>query len=175
MGTDDPIIDFGAGTGRLSIALARAGYPVLAVDVSEQSLAVLAATAGDLGLCNIEIASVLPSRPQYQAIVGADVLHHVDLDEYLPRMHSLLRAGGKVVFTEPGALNPAWYLYLPVFHELRSRSVWSHAVSSSFGAGSRGLDFATSGSPGSAYCHAHCSAGGAVSAAATTRWATSRC
>lgn len=119
LGSDGPIIDFGAGTGRLSIALARAGYPVLAVDVSEKSLDVLTATARDLGLRNIQTASALPSQSRYQAIVGADVLHHVNLDEYLPRMRSVLRDRGKVVFSEPGALNPAWYLYLPVCHELR--------------------------------------------------------
>ncbi len=61
---DGPIIDFGAGTGRLSITLARAGHTVLAVDVSERSLAVLRGAARDLGLPAIETASVLPSCGQ---------------------------------------------------------------------------------------------------------------
>jgi 2-polyprenyl-3-methyl-5-hydroxy-6-metoxy-1,4-benzoquinol methylase len=116
---DGVVIDFGAGTGRLSIPLARAGYSVLAVDVSERSLAVLEETARDLGLHAVDTASTLPGRGSFSAIVGSDVLHHVDLDVQLPRIYGLLREGGKVAFSEPGAFNPSWYVYLAVFHELR--------------------------------------------------------
>lgn len=113
------VVDFGSGTGRLSIPLARAGFSVLAVDVSDRSLDELSAIARDLGLRSIQTATTLPSSGRFPAIVGADVLHHVDLDEYLPRIHDLLMERGKAVFSEPGAMNPAWYLYLPLFHDLR--------------------------------------------------------
>jgi SAM-dependent methyltransferase len=116
---DGPIIDFGSGTGRMSIALARAGYSVLAVDVSERSLALLSEIARELDLSAIQTASALPSEDRFPAVVGADILHHVDLNEYLPRIHTSLRRGGKAIFSEPGALNPAWYVYLPLFHDLR--------------------------------------------------------
>jgi 2-polyprenyl-3-methyl-5-hydroxy-6-metoxy-1,4-benzoquinol methylase len=116
---EGPVIDFGAGTGRLSIALARAGYAVLAVDVSDRSLAVLRETAHELRLHAIETASVLPSVGCFAAIVDSDVLHHVDLDVQLPRIYGLLRTGGRAVFSEPGAFNPAWYVYLALFHDLR--------------------------------------------------------
>jgi 2-polyprenyl-3-methyl-5-hydroxy-6-metoxy-1,4-benzoquinol methylase len=116
---DGVIIDFGAGTGRLSIPLARAGYAVLAVDASERSLAALEETARGLGLHAVDTSSTLPGRGSFSAIVGSDVLHHVDLEVQLPRIHGLLRAGGKVAFSEPGAFNPSWYVYLALFHELR--------------------------------------------------------
>lgn len=104
---DRPIIDFGAGTGRLTIALARTGYSVLAVDISESSLAVLAQVALDLGLPGVHRSASLPTGGVYGAAVGADVLHHVDLDDVLPRLHALLEDGGRIVFTEPGGSNPA--------------------------------------------------------------------
>jgi cyclopropane fatty-acyl-phospholipid synthase-like methyltransferase len=113
------VVDFGSGSGRLSIPLAKAGYSVLAVDVSERSLDVLVAISRDLGLQAIQTATTFPSRGRFPAIVGADVLHHVNLDEYLPRIHDLLSERGKVVFSEPGALNPAWYVYRALFHDLR--------------------------------------------------------
>jgi 2-polyprenyl-3-methyl-5-hydroxy-6-metoxy-1,4-benzoquinol methylase len=115
---DGPIVDFGAGTGRLSIALAKEGYSVLAVDISEISLNTLSAVAQDLHLPPIQTSLVFPSQGTFPAIVGADVLHHVDMDEYLPKIYAALREGGKVVFTEPGALNPTWYVYLSLFYDM---------------------------------------------------------
>jgi 2-polyprenyl-3-methyl-5-hydroxy-6-metoxy-1,4-benzoquinol methylase len=112
------VVDFGSGTGRLSIALARAGYTVIAVDLSRSSLDVLQKTAKELGLRTITTREDLPNEKQ-SAVVGADVLHHVRLDEYVPRIHAVLREGGKAVFSEPGALNPAWYVYLSLFHDIR--------------------------------------------------------
>jgi 2-polyprenyl-3-methyl-5-hydroxy-6-metoxy-1,4-benzoquinol methylase len=116
---DGPVIDFGAGTGRLSIALARAGYPVLAVDISESSLSSLTRLASDLHLTDIACATALPDGGLYHAIVGADVLHHVDLDDVLPRLRGLLTEGGKVLFSEPGGMHPFWYLYLPIVADMR--------------------------------------------------------
>jgi SAM-dependent methyltransferase len=43
-----PILDVGAGTGRVSIELARAGHQVVALDLEPAFLAVLAERAGDL-------------------------------------------------------------------------------------------------------------------------------
>src|SRR5215213_5628000 len=38
---EGPVVDFRAGTGRLTLALAQAGYRVVAVDLSRSSLAIL--------------------------------------------------------------------------------------------------------------------------------------
>jgi SAM-dependent methyltransferase len=43
-----PILDVGAGTGRVSLELARAGHQVVALDLEPELLAVLAERAGDL-------------------------------------------------------------------------------------------------------------------------------
>jgi 2-polyprenyl-3-methyl-5-hydroxy-6-metoxy-1,4-benzoquinol methylase len=152
---DGVVIDFGAGTGRLSISLARAGYSVLAVDVSERSLAVLEETARDLGLHAVDTASTLPGRGSFSAIVGSDVLHHVDLDVQLPRIYGLLREGGKVAFTN----------YV-------SRDESSRAISSISAARSNGMGSATCRSRGSDCCRAPCSAGPVARAGGMTPWAT---
>jgi len=112
------VVDFGAGTGRLAIAVARAGYRVIAVDISRASLDVLEGIAADLGLENVQTTTHLPDCP-VDAVVGADALHHVDLDEWLPRLRVLLTSAGKAVFSEPGGLNPAWYAYLAALGQLR--------------------------------------------------------
>jgi len=109
-----PVADFGAGTGRLTIPLLRAGFSVIAVDVSDVSLATLRTTAAALGMPSVQTASALPAGQKFAAIAGTDILHHVDLDEYLPILHDALDANGRIVFSEPGALNPFWYAYLPL-------------------------------------------------------------
>src|SRR5207302_448556 len=58
-----------------------------------------------------------PSDGGYRAIVGADILHHVDMNLYLPRLYDVLVPGGEIIFSEPGALNPTWYVYLPLFYD----------------------------------------------------------
>jgi SAM-dependent methyltransferase len=49
----DPVLDVGAGTGRVACALARAGYELTALDRDPQLLAELARRAGDLPLRTI--------------------------------------------------------------------------------------------------------------------------
>ncbi|MGC4189962.1 MAG: class I SAM-dependent methyltransferase [Thermomicrobiales bacterium] len=116
---DGEVVDFGAGTGRISVALAKNGYRVLAVDISESSLSDLKQVVTSLSLPSIETSTELPTDRTFAAVVGGDVLHHVDLDEFLPRFHDLLDDGGILVFTEPGGMNPAWYPYLAIVADLR--------------------------------------------------------
>lgn len=115
---DQQVLDFGAGTGRISIAIAQSGYPVLSVDISETSLNRLAGVANELGLDSIQTTTVFPDQGDFGAVVGADILHHVDLDDFLPRFHAVLRDGGKAVFSEPGGMNPGWYVYLSMFYDI---------------------------------------------------------
>jgi SAM-dependent methyltransferase len=110
----ESVVDFGAGSGRLTIPLLRQGYSVLAVDVSDKSLENLRNLAARLSLPPPESARRLPRHTKFDAVVGTDILHHVDLDSELPVLHGALRDAGRLAFSEPGGCNPAWYLYLPL-------------------------------------------------------------
>jgi SAM-dependent methyltransferase len=110
----ESVVDFGAGSGRLAIPLLRQRYSVLAVDVSDKSLDNLRRLARRLSLPSPPTSRQLPRHKRYDAVVGTDILHHVDLDQYLPALHDALRPGGRLVFFEPGGLNPTWYVYLPL-------------------------------------------------------------
>jgi 2-polyprenyl-3-methyl-5-hydroxy-6-metoxy-1,4-benzoquinol methylase len=108
------VADFGAGSGRLTIPLLRQRYSVLAVDVSARSLDNLKSLAERLSLPSPTTTRHLPRNMSFDAVVGTDILHHVDLNSQLPVLYGALREGGRLVFSEPGGLNPIWYLYLPL-------------------------------------------------------------
>ena len=108
------VVDFGAGSGRLTVPLLRHGFSVLAVDVSDRSLQSLKQLAERLALPSPATADHLPSQARFDAVVGTDILHHVDLDTHLPALYEALHDLGRVVFSEPGGFNPTWYVYLPL-------------------------------------------------------------
>ncbi len=115
------IIDFGCGSGRASIYFLRHGYHVHAVDISHRSLNNLTRiyrqfkkpSWGKLTTSD----HLFPG--QFSAIIGSDILHHVNLKEVLPQLYLVLAPGGKIVFSEPNALNITWY-----FHYLLKHVPW---------------------------------------------------
>lgn len=110
----DYVVDFGAGSGRITIPLLKNNFSVYAIDVSRQSLENLRKTAKKLLLRSLKTTTFLPNDRKFKAIVGADILHHVELDKYLQKIFNSLEKGGRVIFSEPCAFNLAWYIYLPI-------------------------------------------------------------
>lgn len=108
------IMDFGSGTGRISVFLLQKRFSVYAVDVSNDSLKKLQETAKKLSFSNLKVSKDIPNK-KFQAIVGADILHHIELDKYLPKIYKSLKKDGIVIFSEPGGMNLSWYIYLPLF------------------------------------------------------------
>lgn len=116
------IVDFGCGNGRATFYFLAKGFNVIGVDVSQQSLEVLKnryEAVKQVGWGKLTTQTGLPIN-QVDAIVGTDILHHIDLVHYLPKFKSSLKQGGKIVFSEPNAWHLPWYGYL-----LWKRIPWS--------------------------------------------------
>jgi 2-polyprenyl-3-methyl-5-hydroxy-6-metoxy-1,4-benzoquinol methylase len=111
------VVDFGAGTGRLTIPLVVSGFKVIAVDISQKSLKLLEKTAGELSL-KIVTSTNLEKHKPYDAVVGCDVLHHIDMNLELRNINKSLNRRGVIVFSEPGAFNISWYLYFLIRGDL---------------------------------------------------------
>ncbi len=108
------IIDIGCGSGRISIHFLRQGYDVIGVDVSTRSLQhleTLYQTHGSPGWGKLGTTTTLP-LDQVDGVIGADILHHIDMPSYLPKILASLKQGGRVVFSEPNGLHLPWYAYL---------------------------------------------------------------
>lgn len=111
------LIDYGAGSGRVSIHFLKQGFDVLAVDISKQSLHDLEQLYLDhkaQSWGHLTTATKLPTKTIADGLVGADILHHVDLPATLSLMKKALKPGGNLAFSEPNAWHLPWYLFLLV-------------------------------------------------------------
>ena len=97
---DDQVLDFGAGTGLLSTAIAPKVAHVTALDTSAEMLQVLK----EKGFANIttrqqDIFAGLPQR--YHAVVSCMALHHVaDVAALLRQFVAALHPGGRVALVD---------------------------------------------------------------------------
>jgi SAM-dependent methyltransferase len=90
------VVELGAGTGKLTRAVAALGVSVLAVEPDSRMLAVL----HERGLEGVEgSAEAIPvGDGQADAVVAGSALHWFDLDRALPEIHRVLRPGGRLAF-----------------------------------------------------------------------------
>lgn len=117
------IIDFGAGSGRVTFWFLKRGYDVTAVDISPKSLEDLARIYKRIRTPSwgtLSTTTHFPTSALADAVVGADILHHVDIPAYLPQFVRALKPGGRLAFSEPNGRMPLWYIFL-----LLNRLPWS--------------------------------------------------
>ena len=109
------IIDFGSGNGRLTLYFLSLGYHVMAIDISRSSLQELTALYKQYktpSWGSLTTRTTLPQTPSVNGIIGADILHHVDMPTVLPLLRHALRPNGTMVFSEPNGRNILWYIFL---------------------------------------------------------------
>lgn len=90
------VVELGAGTGKLTRAVAALGVRVVAVEPDPRMLAVLRG----LGLEGVEgSAEAIPFGDGVaDGVVTGSALHWFDLDAALPEFHRVLRPGGRLGF-----------------------------------------------------------------------------
>ncbi|MBC6461189.1 class I SAM-dependent methyltransferase [Actinomadura sp. HBU206391] len=94
---DGPTLDVGSGPGRLTVALARRGVPVLGIDVTPLAVR-LTRQAGGLALCR-SVFDPLPRTGEWSEALLADGNIGIGGDPValLRRLRELVRAGGVVI------------------------------------------------------------------------------
>jgi 2-polyprenyl-3-methyl-5-hydroxy-6-metoxy-1,4-benzoquinol methylase len=103
------VLEFGCGTGLITLALARFCGTISAVDTSPGMLAILEAKASLAGTTNIRVfrkdlslpgeAGTLPG--DYDLVFGSMTLHHIeDTTAFLKTLHTLLSPDGMLAVAD---------------------------------------------------------------------------
>lgn len=111
------VLEVGCGMGRYTLLLAERGLDVTGLDLSQALLDRLAAyNQGRYPLALFSADILEPPGElygQFDAIAGFFTLHHLhDIPRSLASMRSLLKATGRIIFLEPNAFNPLYYVQI---------------------------------------------------------------
>ncbi len=109
------LLDFGSGTGRITIFLLKQGFDVYAIDISKRSLRVLKYFYDHhktKSWGNLTTSTTIPKNILFDGIVGADILHHVNISEQLTKLYNALKPDGIIVFSEPNAWHFPWHIFI---------------------------------------------------------------
>ncbi len=125
------VVECGAGTGLYTLPLARAGYSMMAVDLSASSLGELRDAADREGVGGL--VECLPGDFRTVAreldepvdvVTFIKVLHHFPdhdaMRDAIASAWAALRPGGRLVLFEPNGTSPMW----PVVFAARGRTFW---------------------------------------------------
>lgn len=111
---EDNVLEIGAGAGRFTIHLLKAGFNVTCMDISKSQLRRLKENAKKIGIpadkLKIHCTSIedMDTDNYYDAVIGFYILHHLDIDNIkntFLKFRKLLKHNGKICFLEPNRLN----------------------------------------------------------------------
>src|SRR6478735_3778942 len=95
-GVTGPVVDLGAGTGKLTQALVASGFDVVAVDPSPQMLGVLAERVPEAETRIGAGESIPVADAAAGLVVAAQAWHWVDRARAVPEAARVLRPGGRI-------------------------------------------------------------------------------
>lgn len=95
-GVDGPVLDLGAGTGKLTASLAARGLDVTAVDPSPEMLRVLGDRLPEVDAREGTAERIPTPDSAFGLVVAAQAWHWVDADRAVPEAARVLRSGGRL-------------------------------------------------------------------------------
>ncbi|MFN2462438.1 MAG: class I SAM-dependent methyltransferase [Candidatus Dormibacteria bacterium] len=110
------VLEVGCGPRARAAELAKLGFDVSAIDISDTAIQMARATASEKGILGVDFRVMNAESLDYpdaafDLILGSAVLHHLDLDKAGPELARVMKPGGRGIFIEPLGHNPLinWY------------------------------------------------------------------
>lgn len=118
-------LEYGCGEGSHAFLLARRGWKVTAIDISEEGLGIAKQRARAMGVDDIEFRLMNAEQlefadGQFDLVCGSGILHHLDLARAYAEIGRVLTPSGHAVFVEPLAHNPLLNLFRRLTPDMRS-------------------------------------------------------
>jgi SAM-dependent methyltransferase len=108
------VLEYGCGTGSYAFDLAARGATVIGIDISHTAIEVARGESEGQGNPHFQIGNAealeFPDA-SFDLVCGTSIIHHLDVNVALAELKRVLRPGGRAVFYEPVAYNPAVNLY----------------------------------------------------------------
>src|SRR5262245_9530381 len=104
---DRRILEIGCGTGVVTVLLANSGAHVTAVDVSASALRVTRERAVHFGVADRVVTIQCPAEllelpaQSFDLFFAKSVVHHLMIDQVMPRVYRVLVPGGRGAIFEP--------------------------------------------------------------------------
>ncbi len=113
------VLDFGAGIGRLSAELARAGAEVVAVETATEGRARIQADVGVMAFPDIQHMVAAGAGAPFDLVVMVEVVEHLrDPRAVLAQVRELLVDGGWILITTPNLGSLQFRLKGPRWHNV---------------------------------------------------------
>lgn len=115
----DAILEYGAGEGQISLALARMGCDVHIIDIERRYLDIVERQAAEVGVSIKTKQGVFGDDfggIKFDHILFYEAFHHaLDHQKVLKKIRGLLKPGGKVIFAGEPIIDPdgAWVATVP--------------------------------------------------------------
>lgn len=116
------VLDYGCGTGGTTAHLRACGARVTGFDIAHLRLVEAQQRTADAPAHFLQCAAELLPFPDgaFDAVLGKQILHHLDMKIAVPEIARVLRPGGRAVFLEPLIHNPILEGYRRLTPHLRS-------------------------------------------------------
>jgi SAM-dependent methyltransferase len=97
----ESVLDLGCGMGEFSRLVAERADRVVAIDLSPNMITIAKQRSRQTNI-SFQVADILNWHPveQFEAIVSIATVHHLPLEDLLPKLKAALKPGGKLVILD---------------------------------------------------------------------------
>ncbi|MBT8253337.1 MAG: class I SAM-dependent methyltransferase [Flavobacteriaceae bacterium] len=116
---DQKLLEVGCGMGKFTFPLLKKGFNITGLDLSPYLLQKLLTHNDNRYSLELIASDILDIPAEYNDsfdhVIGFFTLHHfLNPDTYIKAMSRVLKPGGSIMFIEPNAYNPLYYVQIAI-------------------------------------------------------------